>query len=150
MSISKRLAKAIEPFTAEEVPETIEEAEKSITKHQLTRRKTLDILHVDDLALEGEKISERMQVQSAEVLGANPDVTNTMVTIQKLLSQIGTVKERLEVLWSDRYNKLRANLHARVFEKEAHQVCAQTWVCSLYCSGLITMLRYLCLIFYRP
>ncbi len=127
ISISKHLALAIEPFTAEEVPRTIEEAEDSISKHQLTRRKTLDILHVDDLTTEGEKISDRMQKHSPEVLHSNPDFTNTMTTIQKLMSQIGTVKERLEVLWSDRYDKLRANLQTRVFEKEAHQVssCAQ-------------------------
>lgn len=124
VSISKVLARAIEPFTIAEVPQTIEEAEDSISKHHLKRRRTLDTLHVDDLTLEGEKIGKRMQQQSLETLQTNPDVANTMTTIQKLLSQIGTVKERLEALWSDRYEALKANLQTRVFEKEAHQVSA--------------------------
>ena len=53
---------------------------------------------------------------------ANPDFANTMMVVQKLLSQIETVKERVEDLWTTRQEKLEANLRQRVFEKEAKQV----------------------------
>lgn len=45
-----------------------------------------------------------------------------MMVVQKLLSQIETVKERVEDLWTTRQEKLEANLRQRVFEKEAKQV----------------------------
>lgn len=121
ISISKRLAKAIDPFTLEEMPANIEEAKKSITKHKLERRRTLDSLHMDELSDEGEKINERMQ-GTYRGFRDNPDFTNTLATIKKLLAQIGTVKERLEVLWDTRHDKLKANFEQRKFEVEAEKV----------------------------
>ena len=124
ISISKRLARAIEPFTSEEVPSTIQDAEQSIHKHKLTKRKTLDSLHIDDLTSEGERINEHMQIQKQESkeLGVNPDFENTLDTIRRLMSQIDTVKGRLDTLWSTRHDKLEANLKQKLFEKEAKQV----------------------------
>ena len=122
MGISKRLARAIEPLTTIDYPKSIEEAEDSIVKSRMTRRQTLDILHMDELSSEGERISDQMMKRTSHRLQSNPDFANTMTTIQKLLLQIGTVKGRLETLWGKRHEKLEANLKQRLFEKEANQV----------------------------
>ena len=122
ISVSKHLANAIEPFTQEDVPETIQEAEESLNIHKLTRQKTLDSLHIEDLTTEGEKINERMKQSVCQTVQANPDFESTLGTIQKLLSQIDMVKGKLETLWETRHSKLEVNLKQRVFEKEAKQV----------------------------
>ena len=123
ISVSKHLANAIEPFTQEDVPETIPEAEESLNMHKLTRQKTLDSLHIEDLTMEGEKINKHMKQSVCQTIQANPDFESTLGTIQKLLSQIDMVKGRLETLWETRHCKLEVNLKQRVFEKEAKQVC---------------------------
>ena len=120
ISISKRLARAIEPFTEESVPHSIEEAEKSIKKNRLVRRKTLEALHIDELATEGSRINEHMK--ATKKLNDNPEFSNTLNTITKLMEQIDTVKGRLETLWSTRQEKLEINLKQQVFEKNAKQV----------------------------
>ena len=120
ISVSKRLARAIEPFTEESVPHTIQEAQDSIKKNHLVRRKTLDALHIDELASEGSRINQHMK--SAELLRDNPEFSNTLTTITKLMEQIDTVKGRLETLWSTRQEKLETNLKQQVFEKNAKQV----------------------------
>lgn len=122
ISVAKRLASAIEPFMQEEVPETIEEAEESLKIHKLTRQKTLDSLHIEDLSLEGERISSHMQQNLQQDVQINPDFDSTLATIQKLLSQIDMVKGRLETLWNTRHTKLEVNLKQRVFEKEVQKV----------------------------
>ena len=123
VSISKRLSAAIEPFSEEKVPRNIKEAEESLNKHKLIRRETFESLHMDELASEGVLINRRLSEEPTG-LQANPDYTNTLGTVRKLLAQIETVKERLESLWTTRHDKLEANLKQRVFEKEAQQVCS--------------------------
>ena len=120
ISVSKRLARAIEPFTEDSVPHTIEEAEQSIKKNRLVRRKTLEALHIDELASEGSRINQHMK--SAKKLNDNPEFSTTLNTITKLMEQIDTVKGRLETLWSTRQEKLEASLKQQVFEKNAKQV----------------------------
>lgn len=120
ISVSKRLARAIEPFTEESVPHTIKEAEESIQKNKLVRRKTLDTLHIDELATEGSRINEHMK--STRQLSGNPEFTNTLNTITKLMEQIDTVKGRLETLWSTRQDKLETSLKQKMFENSAKQV----------------------------
>ena len=106
----------------EDVPETIQEAEDSLKVHKLTRQKTLDSLHIDDLSLEGERISTHMQKNLGQDAQINPDFDSTLATIRKLLSQIDMVKGRLETLWDTRHVKLEVNLKQRVFEKEVKKV----------------------------
>lgn len=120
ISISKRLARAIEPFTEDSTPQTIKEAEESIKKNRLVRRKTLDALHIDELASEGSRINEHMK--STRQLSANPEFSNTLNTITKLMEQIDTVKGRLETLWSTRQDKLETSLKQKMFENNAKQV----------------------------
>lgn len=120
ISVSKRLARAIEPFTEDSVPQTIKEAEESIQKNKLIRRKTLEALHIDELATEGTRINQHMK--SAVKLDGNPEFSNTLTTITKLMEQIDTVKGRLETLWSTRQDKLETNLKQQVFENNAKQV----------------------------
>lgn len=120
ISVSKRLARAIEPFTEEAMPQTIKEAEESIHKSRLVRRKTLDALHIDDLADEGSRINAHMKMTRR--LEGNPEFSNTLVTITKLMEQIDTVKGRLETLWNTRQDKLETNLKQQVFENNAKQV----------------------------
>ena len=76
---------------------------------------------MDDLSDEGQKINERMRT-NYHTFHDNPDFDNTLGTIQKMLSQIGTVKERLETLWDTRHEKLKTNLKQRTFETEAGSV----------------------------
>ena len=120
ISVSKRLARAIEPFTEESVPQTIKEAEESIKKNRLVRRKTLEALHIDELSSEGLRINEHMK--STKQLTHNPEFTNTLGTITKLMEQIDTVKGRLETLWTTRQDKLETNLKQQLFENNANQV----------------------------
>lgn len=120
ISVSKRLARAIEPFTEDSVPHTIEEAKESIKKNRFVRRKTLEALHIDELATEGSRINEHMK--ATKKLSDNPEFSNTLNTITKLMEQIDTVKGRLETLWGTRQEKLETNLKQQVFEKNAEQV----------------------------
>ena len=123
ISISKRLASVIEPFTSEgEEPSSIEEAEQSLYKHRLIRRKTLEVLHIDELANEGNRIDEHMQATASPHLSSNPDFTSTLATISTLLGQISNVKERVEVLWTTRRDKLQASIKQKSFETEASKV----------------------------
>lgn len=123
ISISKHLARAIEPFTDSEVPETIEDVKQSIHKHKMVRRKTLDELHIDELTSEGSRINNQMVEGLARKMSVNPDIQHTVETIQKMLSQIELVKGRMVSLWSTKNEKLQASLQQRIFEKEASQVC---------------------------
>ena len=102
------------------MPHTIKEAEESIQKNKLVRRKTLDALHIDELATEGSRINEHMK--STRQLSGNPEFTNTLNTITKLMEQIDTVKGRLETLWSTRQDKLETSLKQKMFENSAKQV----------------------------
>lgn len=120
ISVSKCLARAIEPFTEDSVPHTIEEAKESIKKNRFVRRKTLEALHIDELATEGSRINEHMK--ATKKLSDNPEFSNTLNTITKLMEQIDTVKGRLETLWGTRQEKLETNLKQQVFEKNAEQV----------------------------
>lgn len=103
----------------------MEQAKQSIHKHKLVKRKTLDELHIDELATEGTRINTQMTQGLTRKMSVNPDVTNTVETIQKLLSQIELVKGRMVSLWSSRNDKLQANLQQRIFENEATQVSLQ-------------------------
>ena len=123
ISISKRLARAVEPFTENPAPNSIEQAEESLHKHRLIRRKTLEVLHIDDLASEGSRIDEHMQATASPQLSSNPDFTSTLATISNLLGEIGHVKERVEALWTARHDKLQASIKQKTFEKEASKVC---------------------------
>ena len=100
------------------MPRSIKEAKESIQKHRLVRKDTIEQLHIDELASEGEKIDQHMHGKA----DSNPDFGNTLDTIKKLMEQIETVKGRLENMWSTRHEKLEANLKQRVFEKEANRV----------------------------
>lgn len=120
ISISKRLARAIEPFTDDYIPETIQEAEESIQKNKLVRRKTLEALHIDELACEGSRINSHMKLKKQ--LSNNPEFNNTLDTITKLMEQIDTVKGRLELLWSTKQEKLETSLKQQMFENNAKQV----------------------------
>ena len=122
ISISKHLARAIEPFTNDKVPETVEDAEQSIYTHKLVRRKTLDDLHIDEFTSEGSRLNSQVVEGLGRKMSINPDVTHTVETIQKMLSQIELVKGRMVSLWSIRNEKLQANLQQKIFEKEATQV----------------------------
>ena len=102
------------------MPHSIEEAEESIKKNRLVRRKTLEALHIDELATEGSRINEHMK--ATKKLNDNPEFSNTLNTITKLMEQIDTVKGRLETLWSTRQEKLETSLKQQVFEKNAKQV----------------------------
>ena len=126
--MSKRLARAIEPFTEDSVPHTIKEAEESIHKNRLVRRKTLEALHIDELTTEGSRINLHMKAEKQ--LSDNPEFSNTLGTITKLMEQIDTVKGRLECLWTTRQEKLETNLKQQVFEKDAKQVgvCSAVWL----------------------
>ena len=130
ISISKRLARAVEPFTDDNTPESVEQAEESLQKHHLIRRKTLEVLHIDDLASEGTRIDEHMHATASPHLSSNPDFSSTLATISNLLGEIGHVKDRVEALWTTRHDKLQANIRQRKFEKQASKVCdARVWQC---------------------
>ncbi len=122
ISVSKHLARAIEPFTDSEVPETIEDVKQSIHKHKMVRRKTFDELHIDELTSEGSRINNQMVEGLGRKMSINPDVQHTVETIQKMLSQIELVKGRMVSLWSTKNEKLQASLKQRIFEQEATQV----------------------------
>ena len=130
ISISKRLARAIEPFTEDTAPATIEQAEESLQKHRLVRRKTLEVLHIDELESEGSRIDQHMQATASPHLSSNPDFSNTLSTISNLLGEIGNVKDRVEALWTTRRDKLQANIKQKQFESEASKVCP---VCVCHC-----------------
>lgn len=123
ISISKRLARTIEPFTEDTMPNSIEKVEETLHKHRLIRRKTLEVFHIDELASEGTRIDQHMQQTASEHLSSNPDFAHTLSTISNLLGQISSVKGRLETLWNTRNDKLQANLKQRKFENEANKVC---------------------------
>ena len=134
LSISKNLTSAIKPFLEENLPSSVDEAEESLKKHKLVKQRTLDSLHVDELASEGEKIDQRVHMASNH-LQQNPDFNNTLTTVQKLLQQISTLKGRLETLWTTQHHKLEVKLRQKKFEKEAEQVsqiCC-CFVCCLSC-----------------
>ena len=122
ISVSKYLARAIEPFTEDSVPDSVEEVEESIQQHHLMRRKTLDSLHIDQLTSEGSHIDQHMHCAHSQHVTCNPDFQHTMTTISTLLGQIGSVKGRLETLWDGRHDKLQTNLRQKKFEKEAGKV----------------------------
>ena len=88
----------------------------------MQRRKTFENLHVEDLASEGEKIRERMNSPSKELLQQNPDFTATLDTIEVLMSRVENVRTRLDNLWHMRNEKLEAKLKQTKFEQEANQV----------------------------
>ncbi len=123
ISISKRLARVIEPFTDDSVPSSIEEVEETIQQHHLIRRKTLEVLHIDDLEQEGTRIDKHMHHTASNHLASNPDFSNTLATISDLLNQITNVKDRVETLWSKKNEKLQTSLKQRKFVKEAGNVC---------------------------
>jgi hypothetical protein len=122
VGVSKRLAEAIAPFMKDEMPETIKDAEESLKQHHLQRRQTLESLHVEDLASEGEKIRQRMNSPSKELLHNNPDFTATLDTIELLMNRVENVRSRLDNLWHTRNDKLEAKLKQKKFEQEAGQV----------------------------
>lgn len=67
VTISKRLAQAIEPFSKElREPKNLEETEKVLHKHQLKKRRTYDKLHIDQLTTEGLKINRLIKQESEE------------------------------------------------------------------------------------
>lgn len=67
VSISKRIAQAIEPFSRElHEPRNLEETEKVLHKHQLKKRRTFDKLQIDQLATEGLKINRLIKQESEE------------------------------------------------------------------------------------
>lgn len=88
----------------------------------MQRRKTLETLHVEDLASEGEKIRERMNSPSKELLQHNPDFTATLETIEVLVNRVENVRSRLDTLWHARNERLEAKLKEKRFEQEANQV----------------------------
>ena len=53
---------------------------------------------------------------------SNPEFLSTITTLSKLLSNIETVKERLDEMWTTRGEKLEATYKQQTFEKEANQV----------------------------
>jgi len=122
ISVSKYLARAIEPFTEDSVPASVVEVEESIQHHHLMRRKTLDSLHIDQLTSEGSHIDQHVRHAHNSHVTSNPDFQHTMATITTLLEQIGSVKGRLETLWDSRHDKLQTNLKQKKFEKEAGKV----------------------------
>ena len=155
ISISKHLARAIEPFTDDKVPETVEDAEHSIYTHKLVRRKTLDDLHIDEFTSEGSRLNSEVVEGLGRKMSINPDVTHTVETVQKMLSQIELVKGRMVSLWSIRNEKLQANLQQKIFEKEATQVhCRQSrggiywyfswWLCSREAVRVCCVCLYMC------
>ena len=87
----------------------------------MQRRKTLETLHVEELASEGEKIKDRLQ-SSKEYFKKNPDFNATLETIDVLLNRVENVRTRLDTLWDKRHKKLEATLKQRKFEDEAHKV----------------------------
>ena len=121
ISVSKCLAQAIEPFTEDSIPDSIENVEESIQKHHLIRRKTLEVLHIDELENEGSRIDQHMQHTASKNLKSNPDFANTLSTITNLLNQISSVKERVDTLWTTRHEKLQTSLKQKKFEHEAEK-----------------------------
>ena len=122
ISISKHLARAIEPFTEDSIPSSVEQVQESIQHHHLMRRKTLEALRIDQLTSEGSHIDQHMQLTASSQLSSNPDFSHTLSTISGLLTQIGSVKDRMEILWDSRHDKLQTSLKQRKFEKEAGKV----------------------------
>ena len=122
VSVSKRLAQAVAPFSEEYLPGTLTEAEESLKVHHLERRKTLETLHVDELTSEGERIRKKMNSPSQQQFRNNPDFVATLDTIEVLMSRVENVRTRLEDLWDSRHTKLQVNLKHKKFETEAHQV----------------------------
>ena len=102
------------------------EAENSLKAHRYQRRKTLEHLHVDELASEGEKIKERLHTTSKEHLRVNPDFNATLKTIEVLLHRVDNIRSRLDELWRTKSDKLETKIKEKKFEKEAHQVCTHT------------------------
>ena len=99
-----------------------QEAEDSLKAHRYQRRKTLENLHVDELASEGEKIKERLHSTSKDHLRVNPDFNATLQTIEVLLNRVDNVRTRLDELWRTKNDKLETKFKEKKFEKEAHQV----------------------------
>lgn len=67
VSISKRIAQAIEPFSQElHEPKNLEETEKVLHKHQLKKRRTFDKLQIDQLTTEGLMINRLIKQESEE------------------------------------------------------------------------------------
>lgn len=122
VSVSKRLAQAIAPFMEEKLPDTLQEAEESLKFHHLQRRKTLETLHVDELASEGERIRKKMNSPSQGHFHENPDFNATLETIDVLMNSVESVRTRLENLWEIRHSKLEVNLKQKKFHNEAQQV----------------------------
>lgn len=149
VTISKCLAQAIEPFS-QEICETknLEETEKVLHKHKLKKRRTYDRLQIDQLTTEGLKINRLIKQESEEryyltlmwlshdhhmtitclshcrrsSIQSNPEFLSTITTLSKLVSNIETVKERLDEMWTTRGEKLEATYKQQTFEKEANQV----------------------------
>ena len=132
MSVSKRLAQAVAPFSEDYLPQTLTDAEESLKVHHLERRKTLETLHVDELTSEGERIRKKMNSPSQQQFRNNPDFVATLDTIEVLMSRVENVRTRLEDLWDSRHAKLQANFKHKKFETEAHQVSSFI-TCSFYC-----------------
>eukprot|EP00731_Ephydatia_muelleri_P027821 Em0019g694a len=121
LSISKRLAVAMEPLLDDWVPRTIEEAEQSIAQCKTKRQKMLDSLHIEELTAEGKIIDEQMSL-SFSMLRDNPEFNSTLAVVQKLVDQISSIKNKLDILWNSYYMRLETNLKKLKFEKDTEQI----------------------------
>ena len=67
VTISKRLAQAIAPFSNDtQKPKTLEETQKVLKKHQLKKKRTFDELQISALTTEGLKIHKLIRQESEE------------------------------------------------------------------------------------
>ena len=111
----------MEPLLDDWVPRTIEEAEQSIAQCKTKRQKMLDSLHIEELTAEGKIIDEQMSL-SFSMLRDNPEFNSTLAVVQKLVDQISSIKNKLDILWNSYYMRLETNLKKLKFEKDTEQV----------------------------
>jgi len=120
-SLSKRLADTVEVLTTPEIPRDLTGAKTAVRTHQDQKAAVLDSLHIDQLVEEGKKLQNRMKSRS-DSLRDNTDFIESTSLVDRLLSQVRSVGERLSQLWQTKVIKLQTNLELREYEYKCQQV----------------------------
>lgn len=119
--MSKRLSDTVGVLTNPQLPGDYSNAKSALRVHKDQKTALLDSLHIEQLVEEGTKLQQRMKTPT-DSLKDNTDFFQSSSLVNRLLSQVRSVGERLSQLWQTKDTKLETNLELRQYEYECQQV----------------------------